>query len=396
MTSKKLRKKIRSTREKVRADRALFEEAQKALQAIDTAKLDERIAALTIELTSLDALIAHEQRLYNLLNRSTARQSAKDAALAALNDYKAQRDVLSSQLATLNEESVNSKKNNDTTGANDATDNNTDASGDAGSTVTVSNQKTGGLEYNASGVRETHFSTRADFQRRLMSSPNAPRAVRVASQLWTTSQASKGMIVTSEQVLKAWNTGSNPLPGGVKNYGFQFQYNPGTVGMNYFTSPNVDVTLMTSGQEKFNLAGTSGSQGSISFQIVINRIFDMQYYTAAGYIAPKFDPRKLYAKPPGTKKEEKMLHDKGTMYDVEYLLRTLMGTTMKSYLRGEDTADMGWLPAIPVELHLGKNLRYLGTINSVSLNHIIFNEKMVPLFTTMDIQFTRLPDYPAN
>jgi hypothetical protein len=84
------------------------------------------------------------------------------------------------------------------------------------------------------------------------------------------------------------------------------------------------------------------------------------------------------------------------MYDIEYLLRTLMGTTMSSYLRGENTADMGWLPAIPVELHLGKSLRYLGTINNINLNHIIFDERMVPLFTTVDIGFARLPDYPVK
>ena len=84
------------------------------------------------------------------------------------------------------------------------------------------------------------------------------------------------------------------------------------------------------------------------------------------------------------------------MYDVEFLLRVLMGTTMNSYLRGERTADMGWLPAMPVELHLGKSLRYLGTVNSLNLNHMIFNEKMVPMLTTVDISFARLPDYPAT
>jgi hypothetical protein len=206
------------------------------------------------------------------------------------------------------------------------------------------------------------------------------------------------MIVTSEQVLKAWGSSpTEPDPKNPKqpkeNWGFQFQYNPGTVAMTYFTSPNVDVTMMTSGAEKFNLAGVSSSQGSVSFQIVINRIFDMQYYDKNGNLLPGMEER--YAKPP-SKAEEKDLYNKGTMYDVEYILRVLMSTTMSSYLRGEKTADMGWLPAIPVELHLGKSLRYLGIVNDLSLNHIIFDERMVPTFTTMNIGFSRLPDYPPN
>jgi hypothetical protein len=260
----------------------------------------------------------------------------------------------------------------------------------------------GDLLYNASAVREAYFSNTKSFQTSVdsknrlsgvMKSSNQPQAVGVAqTDLWKNAQSSKGMIVTSRAVLKAWNSNPTPLPGqsGEHNYGFQFHYNPGTVSMNYFTSPNVDVTMMTSGTEKFNLAGVSGSQGSVSFQIIINRLFDFQYYNSFGQLTD----RTRYAIAPSDSKDELMLYNKGTMYDVEYLLRTLMGTTMKSYLRGENTADMGWLPAIPVELHLGKSLRYLGTINSVSLDHIIFDERMVPIFSTMNIDFVRLPDYP--
>lgn len=255
------------------------------------------------------------------------------------------------------------------------------------------------LVYNASAVRENYFSSYLNkATNQLMKNINQPGVVQKAEDLWSGVSGSKGMIVTSEQVLKAWGSSpSEPDPKGAKaakqNWGFQFQYNPGTVSMTYFTSPNVDVTMMTSGTEMFNLAGVSSSQGSIGFQIVINRMFDMQYYTEAGFLAPGAEVN--YPKPP-SKDEELALYNKGTMYDVEYLLRVLMSTTMSSYLRGEKTADMGWLPAIPVELHLGKSLRYLGIVNNLSLNHIIFNERMVPLFTTVDIGFARLPDYPPN
>lgn len=256
---------------------------------------------------------------------------------------------------------------------------------------------TGVLVYNASAVREAYFGEyKNQNMSQLMKHSNQPSLVTKATDLWSSVVGSKGMIVTSEQVLKAWNSGSNSPESASyfdkNNYGFQFQYNPGTVSMTYQTSPNVDVTMMTSGQEMFNLAGTSSSQGSVSFQIVINRTFDMQYYNNLGQLEP--GRRDRYSKPPVDSQEEKDIYEKGTMYDIEFLLRTLMGTSMLSYLRAGRTADMGWLPAIPVELHLGKSMRYLGTVNSLSLNHMIFNERMVPILTTVDINFSRLPDYP--
>jgi uncharacterized membrane protein YgcG len=283
----------------------------------------------------------------------------------------------------------------------------------AGAYGSIGSGAAGDLSYNASAVYEAYFSSntpfvkgvpnqRANPQKIGVQSPvNKPTPTAEAKQLWTSANGSKGMIVTSEQVLKAWNSGSNkPATSNYfdnHNYGFQFQYNPGTVSMSYYTSPNVDVTMITSGTEMFNLAGVSGSQGSVSFQIVINRVLDMQYYDPnTEMLKSGYSGDGVYPVPPKTDVDYKALYNKGTMYDVEYLLRVLMGTTMESYLRGEQTADMGWLPAIPVELHLGKSLRYLGTINNVNLNHIMFDSRMVPIFTTMDIGFARLPDYPPN
>lgn len=257
------------------------------------------------------------------------------------------------------------------------------------------------LEYNASTVNESYFSSTAGFVGNLMPSSNKPSAVLAATELWSSAVGSKGMIVTSQASLKAMNSGLNVPPAAnpykMKNYGFQFMYNPGTVNMSYYTAPNVDVALMTSGQEMFNLAGASSSQGAVTFEVVINRIADMQYYSDNGTIKDGYSASSLYSKPPADAAEEQEIYNRGTMYDVEYLLRVLMGgTTMKSYLRGNSTADMGWLPAIPVELHLGNKLRYLGIVNSFEINHVIFNERMVPLFSTISITFARLPDYAMD
>lgn len=362
--------------------------------------IDQQVATLTNKVVSIDSAAAINQTALQNLFYVSAPQWQIDAATATIKSNSTSRGNVISALYGAQVQSTASKAAQSisaslltSTAAAEVT---TLASGTyAGSSSKI----TGPLQYNASAVFEAYFSGKPNFTSRVQGPMNAPSAVKSALDLWTYSSGSKGMIVTSEQVLKAWNAGSNkPQSSGYfdnHNYGFQFQYNPGTVSMSYFTAPNVDVAMMTSGTEMFNLAGVSGSQGSVSFQITINRIFDMNYLTPTrGAYGNNVNLAEVYPVQPYSDLDYLEIYEKGTMYDVEYLLRVLMGTTMTSYLRGQKTADMGWLPAIPVELHLGKSLRYLGTINSLNLNHIIFDSRMVPIFTTMDIAFARLPDYP--
>lgn len=372
--------------------------------ANDTSTLDSQAATIETSIASVDSQLASARTA--LASANAAHDVVQiQAATNTINDLQSQRGQLISKRNIVNSqrESVTSDAKSSAnvkvaaaaknTNLTSATSTNTTA---ALGTKTKPSSK--GLQYNASTVQESYFSSTPAFTKEMNITGNSPSALSSATQLWTSAKTSKGMIVTSQQTLKAWNSGSQQPTSANKfdnhNYGFQFMYNPGTVNMSYYTSPNIDVTMMTSGQDLFNLSGVSGSQGSVSFQVVINRIFDMQYYKADGTL--KQGARTKYSKPPVNAAEERMLWEKGTMYDIEFLLRTLMGTTMSSYLRGENTADMGWLPAMPVELHLGSKLRYLGTVNSFNLNHVIFNERMVPLFTTCDISFARLPDYPAT
>jgi hypothetical protein len=391
--------KAKTARDKAAAAKKAAADAAKL--AAKNAVVDTDAATLRAKLASQDELIFNESQILAAEQAKPApSQSLIATYKATLAAQQATRDQLLKQLtsASLSDVEVKSQQNSAAALAvsSAASTVTSTASGTYGSSSGTAN---GALVYNASAVAEAYFSNKPAFIARVQGPTNRPSSVTQASQLWTSVSGSKGMIVTSEQVLNAWNSGSNKAQtAGTthENYGFQFQYNPGTVAMSYFTSPNVDVTLMTSGQEMFNLAGVSGSQGSISFQIVINRVFDMHWYNSSGALRQGVVAKDIYPVPPQTTQDFQDLYEKGTMYDVEYLLRVLMGTTMNSYLRGEKTADMGWLPAIPVELHLGKSLRYLGTVNSVNLNHIIFDSRMVPLFTTVDIAFARLPDYPAS
>ena len=198
-------------------------------------------------------------------------------------------------------------------------------------------------------------------------------------------------------------------------YGFRFLYNPTSVAMAYATGPAVDVGNQLSGQEKFNLVTPEG-QGTISFELLLNRMFDMKYINAYGLrtewrdtvstaspgaltrgtIGDAFTP---LANPYPTtidalKNDDlKKIYDQGTMYDVQHLLRAVLGYDKKTGLRGQ-TPDLGYLGAMPVLLYLGPTIRYLVRISSLSINHAVFNDRMVPVLTNVSITATRYIDPP--
>lgn len=264
------------------------------------------------------------------------------------------------------------------------------------------------ITYNVGSVREAYFSGKEEFLRETALHPgNKPVKVDNAANLWAGGFANKGMIQTwtppSSLVTykKDSSSESNTTFGmpakthALAPHGYQFQYNPTNVTMVYSGTPSVDMMYEASGQDKFNFVGTGTTQSTIGFQILINRVYDMKYYGSDGHL--RSNAQNAYSPVTPTLKEQEAIYNQGTMYDIEFLLRTLLGVTMDSYLRkdylGNGTADMGFVAAIPVELHLGQNMRYLVWINQLSINHVLFNERMVPLFTTVDVSCNRMPDF---
>jgi hypothetical protein len=151
-----------------------------------------------------------------------------------------------------------------------------------------------------------------------------------------------------------------------------------------------------SGRDQYNpllpLEGGSGLQ----FDLYLNRIEDMNYVRADGSLrnnlGKDFNATDIYSESVSTD-DIKEIYNKGTMYDLEYLFKSVHGDwgSYKSALRGQ-TADIGWLNGVAVEFHLGSNMRYLCRINSVAVNHAIFNERMVPTLTTLHISASRFYD----
>ncbi|CAB4123511.1 hypothetical protein UFOVP46_27 [uncultured Caudovirales phage] len=283
------------------------------------------------------------------------------------------------------------------------------------------------LQKNAPSVKDAYFTSKANFLEAGagLVRNNQPSKVAYASELWLDGIPNKGMIQTWMQGYNAaqgQDFGTKPTLGLYQNltpHAFQFQYNPGSVEMTYAGTPQVDPIMEAMGLDKFHLVGTGVTQSTITIQLLINRMFDMKYYSDGNGIdvntlapgdfreavniksvAGTLKQPEVEVYPGGNPdiKTQKAIYNMGTMYDIEYLLRTVLGFTTKSYLRSSfmadgGTADMGYIGATPVELHLGQNLRYLVFITGMNVNHVIFNDRMVPIFTNVSLQCSRLPDY---
>jgi hypothetical protein len=262
-----------------------------------------------------------------------------------------------------------------------------------------------GLSYNVGCVTDAYFSPKASFHKLLSKDASGaiqdkPVKVESSSQLWSAAGKTKGMIslfippnpdTTMDAITPA--EGSNLKPAQWELYSFQFHYNPTSVSMTYAGTPAIDIALSASGGDPFNLLGQQGSQSVIDFDLVLNRVADFKYYNADGTIKSQYKNKNIYSpRMPKDTTEEKEIYNKGTMYDVEFLLSSVIGFKSDTSLRGT-TADLGWLTGRPVKLSLGKSLKYVGTIDGFSVNHTMFDVRMVPIFSTVKISFKRIPDF---
>jgi hypothetical protein len=270
----------------------------------------------------------------------------------------------------------------------------------------------GPVEYNVPSVKSAYF--RSDESTTVLltdsGSPADAATVTKASELWqgSNSGAHKGMF----QTYTYWNMNANDrkstkgtdpgLPSWYntayqkQKYGFQFLYNPSEVNMDWGGMPNIDPGLMMSGKDATPFIVPQASASNISFNIILNRMPDLGILNTYGpqYVSDNLEKFYGTVAPAASGKRDIVddliaIRELGTMYDIEYLLSTLVGFRTYSDLRSRWTSDMGFLMGLPVELHLGKGLRYLGTINYLSLTHTIFGKGMVPLFTNVQIGFAR-------
>ncbi len=197
-----------------------------------------------------------------------------------------------------------------------------------------------------------------------------------------------GMIFQDEASATALNKSENSK----KPWGFRFTYNPSSFSYNSAMDTSIDWMLSTK-----DPANYVGGNVSVGFQLYLNRVADM---TELAYLRGKEKTHtKNYPKTLTVEAVQGILY-RGTEYDLEYLYRVLNGDPYPSnnglltYTVGGKpaiTSDFGYITGTPIWLRLHDNLRYKGSISSISVNHVLFNEFMVPMFSTVDITMVRYP-----
>jgi len=211
--------------------------------------------------------------------------------------------------------------------------------------------------------------------------------------------SNQGKIFQDPQGAAALNTN----PDNIKNlavgkgqtapqWGFRFMYNPTTFSYSTAASNNVDWTLGSSDPSVL----LQGNQ-SVTFELYLNRIVDMSYLK--DYPQGGSDLAGAYATAGGLSEEHVQgILNRGTEYDVEFLYRVLNGDPRKNALlldesyRGSGvTADFGYTTGMPCWLQLNDNLRYFGSVANLTVNHMIFDLRMVPVLSVVNITFSRYP-----
>jgi hypothetical protein len=189
--------------------------------------------------------------------------------------------------------------------------------------------------------------------------------------------------------LKLGTSGSK----GTNLWGFRFMYNP--TDITYSTSSNNQIDWSLGSKDPANLL--TGNQ-SVSIQLYFNRIPDMAYLRAYknsnGF--EKVSPLNTkYGYNISSTAIDGILN-RGTEYDIEYLYRVVNGDPIKNALLFGDkykgyTSDFGYTTATPCWLYINDNMRYFGSVSSISVYHRIFTLDMIPMFTVVTLSFNRYP-----
>lgn len=197
-------------------------------------------------------------------------------------------------------------------------------------------------------------------------------------------------------------------------WGFQFLWNPESISSQVTRNMNItpssaDTLRVVSGafpsQETFtvsivldrvndfacargtDLITTKNSDGIVDFITATPSLSGYQkYYSSGSY------PMANVTTPTFAEKLTSLLAQ-GTMADLEYLFKTINGSAedaSKSFtsLLGKKTSNIGYLQPSLLAFQFGPsldNLSWVGWIESLSINHIMFTENMIPLRTEVSI-----------
>jgi hypothetical protein len=255
-----------------------------------------------------------------------------------------------------------------------------------------------GYKYNVPMIRSEYFTDRSPQTKTTVRGGSGPGNYSDAIKMFSGTNIAKGTMQMPRDLAKsaAWKNKTGIYKEDSTMYGFKFLYNPTEVSMGWGMLETVDPNTIRSGAAG-GLAPISGvGLSTIDFTLLLNRISDMNFLDENG-LAPGEDAtiEGPYEgiNPIQRVEDLKMIYRQGTMYDLEYLFRVINGPSAihQTTLNGS-SADWGFLIGSQVELFLGDGLRYLVRLNGISVNHRIFNDRMVPIISEVSISCGRYND----
>ena len=193
-----------------------------------------------------------------------------------------------------------------------------------------------------------------------------------------------GRIYQDKNSAKAVNTNPEVSKKG-ELWGFRFMYNPETIKYSVSGSP-FDYTAGAQDQAIL----ITGNM-SVELTLYLNRIADMTELQSTN------SPSKSPYTPALSEEAKRGLLNRGTEYDIEFLYRVCNGdpstTTGQDPLLGYAglTSDSGLLKQTPVWMHLHNSYKIFGAVSSLTVEHRIFDRRMVPILSTVSLTINRYP-----
>ena len=167
---------------------------------------------------------------------------------------------------------------------------------------------------------------------------------------------------------------------------FRFNYNPTSIS--YQTTPNTSIDWTLASADPANVIG---GNTTVSLTLYLNRIADLADLNNGRYSSANYFGVNLL------QEQKDGLMSRGTEYDLEYLYRVINGDPQDASqglllgTAGGISSDFGYITGMPCWIKLNNSLRYKISMSSISVNHVLFTESMVPTLTTVDISFVRIP-----
>lgn len=322
-------------------------------------------------------------------------------------------------------------------GMTTTTTNSTTTNSSAATTQVLTSNWSGKWKYNAPLVKHAYF--RQSLQSNLLDGMYVDQGnYSDALDAWKFGMGGRGTIQQDRKWIRNVLAQKGQSAKIIKNvshpWGFKFLYNPTAVSMAWGIQSVADpLFLANTTQLAIQPVTMNLSSAVVDFNLIINRLEDHTYLLGDGSIAgytktPSSDWNQLdeldvrgevvllkqdierwkrekleYDRDQNPYpvfvpiEDRKMIVERGTMYDIEYLFRTLMSPLepFEGALNGV-TSDRAYLQPAIVELHLGDAMRYRVRVEKFSVNHIVFSPKMVPLFSTVTMSVSRFVDSPET